>query len=63
MLRVLPPGTWISVPPYVLHRHARNFVILEAFWPERWLVASSQLPLARTFSLTPGLLWVGVAGE
>ena len=35
------------MPPYALHRDARNFVFPDAFWPERWLVASGQLPLAR----------------
>ncbi len=35
------------VPPYILHHDARNFVFPETFWPERWLVASGQLPLER----------------
>ena len=35
----------IHVPPYVLHRDPRNFVFAETFWPERWLIASGQLPL------------------
>ena len=50
MPRVLPPGTHVYVPPYILHRDARNFVAPDAFWPERWLVASGHLPLenART---------------
>ncbi|KAM5541672.1 hypothetical protein V8D89_004653 [Ganoderma adspersum] len=39
VLGLLPPGTCVSVLPYVLHRDARNF-------PERSLVASGQLPLA-----------------
>ncbi|KAM5543612.1 hypothetical protein V8D89_002863 [Ganoderma adspersum] len=53
---VLPqaPGTCVSVPPYVLHRDARNFVFLDAFWPEQWLVASRvQLPLSRARSPSP----------
>ncbi|KAM5536556.1 hypothetical protein V8D89_009833 [Ganoderma adspersum] len=44
---VLPPGTYVYVPPYVLHRDARNFVFPDAFWPERWLVAAGHLALAR----------------
>ena len=59
MNRVLPPGTYVSVPPYVLHRDARNFVSPDAFWPERWLLASGLLdpsdPSARGMSPTsPG---------
>ncbi|KAI1787968.1 cytochrome P450 [Ganoderma leucocontextum] len=45
---VLPPGTYVSVPPCVLHRDERNFVFPDTFWPERWLVAAVQLPLERT---------------
>ena len=45
MNRVLPPGTYVYVPPYVLHRDARNFVFPEAFWPERWLIAAGHLAL------------------
>ncbi|KAM5536552.1 hypothetical protein V8D89_009829 [Ganoderma adspersum] len=44
---VLPPGTHVYVPPYVLHRDARNFVFPDAFWPECWLVAAGHLALAR----------------
>ena len=39
------------MPPYVLHRDARNFVFPDAFWPERWLIASGQLPLERALCL------------
>ena len=42
---MLPPGTYVYVPPYVLHRDGRNFVFPDVFWPERWLVASGHLPL------------------
>ena len=45
MNSILPPGTHVYVPPYVLHRDARNFVFPDAFWPERWLVAAGHLPL------------------
>ncbi|PIL28306.1 cytochrome P450 [Ganoderma sinense ZZ0214-1] len=41
---VLPPGTHVYVPPYVLHRDARNFAFPDAFWPERWLVAAGHMP-------------------
>ena len=44
---MLPPGTYVYVPPYVLHRDARNFVFPDAFWPERWLVAAGHLALSR----------------
>lgn len=44
---MLPPGTQVFVPPYALHLDARNFVFPDVFWPERWLVASGQLPLER----------------
>ena len=47
MNRVLPPGTYVYVPPYVLHRDERNFVFPDAFWPERWLVAAGHLALSR----------------
>ena len=46
MNRVLTPGTYVYVPPYVLHRDARNFVFPDAFWPERWLVAAGHLALS-----------------
>ncbi|RPD68207.1 high nitrogen upregulated cytochrome P450 monooxygenase 2 [Lentinus tigrinus ALCF2SS1-7] len=42
----LPPGTSILIPPFSLHRDARNFTFPDSFWPERWLVASGQLALA-----------------
>ena len=29
----------------MLHRDPRNFCFADPFWPERWLVASGQLPL------------------
>ncbi|PIL28305.1 cytochrome P450 [Ganoderma sinense ZZ0214-1] len=50
---VLPPGTHVYVPPYVLHRDARNFVFPDAFCPERWLVAAGHMPLASALSLSP----------
>ncbi|KAI1786948.1 high nitrogen upregulated cytochrome P450 monooxygenase 2 [Ganoderma leucocontextum] len=50
---VLPPGTHVYIPPYVLHRDARNFVFPDEFWPERWLVASGQLPLERARAPAP----------
>ena len=34
------------MPPYVIHRDARNFVCPDTFWPERWLVASGTLSVA-----------------
>ncbi|PIL26841.1 cytochrome P450 [Ganoderma sinense ZZ0214-1] len=43
---VIPPGTQVFVPPYALHHDARNFVFPDAFWPDRWLIASGQLPLS-----------------
>ena len=45
---MLPPGTYVYVPPYVVHRDARNFVSPDAFLPERWLVAAGHLALSRT---------------
>ena len=43
--RLLPPGTLVHIPHYVVHRDPRNFVFPETFWPERWLIASGQLLL------------------
>ncbi|PIL22998.1 cytochrome P450 [Ganoderma sinense ZZ0214-1] len=37
---MLPPGTYVFLPPYVLHCDARSFVFPDTFWPERWLVAT-----------------------
>ncbi|RPD68192.1 high nitrogen upregulated cytochrome P450 monooxygenase 2 [Lentinus tigrinus ALCF2SS1-7] len=42
----LPPGTSIMIPPFSLHRDARNFTFPDSFWPERWLVAAGELALA-----------------
>ena len=39
----LPPGTSFNIPPYTLHRDPGNFSFPEEFWPERWLISSSQL--------------------
>lgn len=44
--RYLPPGTQFIVPPYSLHRDARNFTFPNTFWPERWLIASGQMSLS-----------------
>ncbi|PIL28313.1 cytochrome P450 [Ganoderma sinense ZZ0214-1] len=52
---VLAPGTHVYVPPYVLHRDARNFVFPDAFWPERWLVAAGRMPLALARARAPSL--------
>ncbi|RDX52351.1 high nitrogen upregulated cytochrome P450 monooxygenase 2 [Lentinus brumalis] len=43
----IPPGTSIFMPPWVLHRDARNFTFPTSFWPERWLIASGQLSLEK----------------
>ncbi|KAI0690887.1 high nitrogen upregulated cytochrome P450 monooxygenase 2, partial [Cerioporus squamosus] len=40
---VLPPGTVVYLPPWVLQRDHRNFTFPDVFWPERWLIASGQL--------------------
>lgn len=40
---VIPPGTAIYLPPWVLQRDSCNFTFSDAFWPERWLIASGQL--------------------
>lgn len=54
VLSYLPPGTKVHVPPWCLHRDARNFVCPEAFWPERWLVAGGHLSLSDApFPLSP----------
>ena len=38
--RLIPEGTAIFVPPYVLHRDSRYFSPSpDKFWPERWLIA------------------------
>ncbi|KAI0808389.1 high nitrogen upregulated cytochrome P450 monooxygenase 2 [Fomes fomentarius] len=42
----LPAGTQFIVPPYSLHRDARNFTFPNTFWPERWLIASGQMSLS-----------------
>ena len=34
------------MPPWTMHRDARNFTFPESFWPERWLVAAGRLALA-----------------
>ncbi|KAI0711781.1 cytochrome P450 [Cerioporus squamosus] len=54
----IPPGTFFFIPPYSLHRDARNFSLPDAFWPERWLIASGRLrledaPLPRAFMASP----------
>ena len=53
MNSILPPGTHVYVPPYVLHRDARNFVFPDTFWPERWLVAAGHLALSRARPPSP----------
>ncbi|PIL25572.1 cytochrome P450 [Ganoderma sinense ZZ0214-1] len=42
----IPPGTAIRLPPWSIHRDARNFTFPESFWPERWLIAPGHLALA-----------------
>ena len=54
----IPPGTAIRLPPWSIHRDARNFTFPESFWPERWLVAAGRLaladaPLPPSLSLSP----------
>ncbi|EJF61644.1 cytochrome P450 [Dichomitus squalens LYAD-421 SS1] len=41
----LSAGTTVYFPAYSLHRDARNFSFPDAFWPERWLIASGQVAL------------------
>ena len=42
----------------MLHRDPRNFCFPDAFWPERWLVASGQLPLEDALlSLPPSAIY------
>ena len=43
--RCIPPGTSFRMLPYAHHLDARSFSFPNAFWPERWLVASGQLRL------------------
>ncbi|PIL27952.1 hypothetical protein GSI_15693 [Ganoderma sinense ZZ0214-1] len=50
---VIPPGTQVLVPPYALHHDARNFVFPDAFWPDRWLIASGQLPVHNEGAFIP----------
>lgn len=39
--RIIPEGTEIFIPPYVLHRDPRNFSpFTNKFWPDRWLPRS-----------------------
>ncbi|KZT05818.1 cytochrome P450 [Laetiporus sulphureus 93-53] len=39
----IPEGTAVYVPPYVLHHHPSYFSPKpDTFWPERWLVSSSE---------------------
>ena len=40
---MIPPGTSVYLPPWVLQRDPRNFTFPDKFWPERWLIASGQL--------------------
>ena len=42
----IPPGTAVCCHLYSMHLDPRNFSFPEAFWPERWLVASGKLPSA-----------------
>ncbi|CDO71116.1 hypothetical protein BN946_scf184844.g120 [Trametes cinnabarina] len=43
----VPAGTTVMLPPYTVQRDPRYFSPFpEDFWPERWLVAAGQLPLA-----------------
>lgn len=37
-LSVIPEGTGVSVPPYVLHRQKQYFSKPDEFIPERWVV-------------------------
>ena len=40
--RFLPPGTSVTVNAFSVHRDPRNFFPHPAaFWPDRWLIASS----------------------
>ena len=50
---VIPPDTSVWVPTYTLHRDGRNFSFPEAFWPERWLVASGHLTLDEALRALP----------
>ncbi len=43
---ILPPGTYFWIHAYSIHRDPRNFAHPDAFWPDRWLVASGRIPLA-----------------
>ena len=43
LFRVIPPGTSVYLPPWVLHRDMRNFTFPDAFWPERWMIAAGQM--------------------
>ncbi|CDO73447.1 hypothetical protein BN946_scf185013.g82 [Trametes cinnabarina] len=41
----LPEGTIVTVHTYTIHRDPRNFSPFpESFWPERWILASSENP-------------------
>ncbi|TBU27644.1 high nitrogen upregulated cytochrome P450 monooxygenase 2 [Dichomitus squalens] len=42
----IPPGTVVRLPPWSIQRDPRNFTFPDAFWPERWLIASGHVALA-----------------
>ena len=42
---MLPPGSLVYFPPWVIQRDPRNFSFPAEFWPERWLIASGHLKL------------------
>ncbi|KAI8972886.1 high nitrogen upregulated cytochrome P450 monooxygenase 2 [Trametes punicea] len=51
----LPPGTSAFVHTYSVQRDPRNFAPHpEAFWPERWLLASGQMSFAETRDVDEG---------
>ena len=41
--------------PYAHHLDARSFSFPNAFWPERWLVASGALPLSDALARLPSI--------
>ncbi|CDO71118.1 hypothetical protein BN946_scf184844.g122 [Trametes cinnabarina] len=52
---LVPAGTTVMLPPYTLQRDPRHFSpFTEDFWPERWLVATGELPLADALANAPG---------